>query len=117
VRPQDLPQGGVKKVGPRVVEPEPLATRGLHGHRYLLPLPEPAPVHADPVGDDPAPGLGVEDRPLTLARLEAVLESASWPSRMEKIQASDRGTLITLSYCARHPSHRGILWDLGQILE
>ncbi|RMG97656.1 MAG: MgtC/SapB family protein [Candidatus Dadabacteria bacterium] len=57
------------------------------------------------------------DRPVTLARLEAILESAHWPTRVDKIEAHDGGTRVRFTYCARHPSHRGILWDLGQILE
>ncbi len=57
------------------------------------------------------------DRPVALARLEAVLESAQWPTRVDRIEACEGGTRIRFTYCARHPSHRGILWDLGQILE
>ncbi len=57
------------------------------------------------------------DRPVALARLEAVLESAQWPTRVDRIESCEGGTRIRFTYCARHPSHRGILWDLGQILE
>lgn len=57
------------------------------------------------------------DRPLELARLEAVLESATWPSRIEHIQGDASGTTIEFSYCARHPSHRGVLWELGQVTD
>lgn len=57
------------------------------------------------------------DRPLDLARLEAVLESASWPSRVESVRSDASGTTVVFSYCARHPSHRSILWDLGQVAE
>ncbi len=57
------------------------------------------------------------DRPVTLARLEAVLESAQWPTRVDRIESSDEGITITFTYCARHPAHRGVLWDLGQLLE
>jgi putative Mg2+ transporter-C (MgtC) family protein len=57
------------------------------------------------------------DRPVELARIEAILETASWPSRVENIRGDDKGTTITFSYCARHPSHRGILWDLDKVID
>jgi putative Mg2+ transporter-C (MgtC) family protein len=55
------------------------------------------------------------DRPLEAARLEAILDSAVWPSRVEAIRRDETGTWVTFSYCIRHPSHRGILWELGQV--
>lgn len=57
------------------------------------------------------------DRPVELARMEAILESASWPARVDNIRSDERGTKITFSYCARHPSHRGILWDLEKAID
>lgn len=57
------------------------------------------------------------DRPLELARLEAVLESASWPSKLERVRSDAFGTTIEFTYCARHPSHRSILWELGQVTD
>lgn len=56
------------------------------------------------------------DKPVELARIEAILETASWPSRVENIRGDEKGTTISFSYCARHPSHRGILWDLDKVL-
>ncbi len=57
------------------------------------------------------------DRPMALARLEAILESAQWPTRIDRIETGDGGTRVVFTYCSRHPAHRGVLWDLGQILE
>jgi hypothetical protein len=59
-----------------------------------------------------APGRAVE-----LARIEAILETADWPSRVDNIRADEKGTTIAFSYCARHPSHRGILWDLEKVID
>jgi putative Mg2+ transporter-C (MgtC) family protein len=56
------------------------------------------------------------DQPLARARLETVLESAVWPTRVERIQTGEGGTTVVFHYCARHASHRSVLWDLGQAL-
>ncbi len=57
-----------------------------------------------------------QDQPLARARLEAILESAVWPTRVERIHADQTGTTVAFSYCARHASHRTVLWDLGQVV-
>jgi hypothetical protein len=55
------------------------------------------------------------DRPLELARVEAVLHSAEGPTRVEEVRKDETGTSIRLSYCIRHPSHRAILWEIGEL--
>ncbi len=57
------------------------------------------------------------DQPLARARLEAILESAVWPTRVERIQSGEAGTSVSFTYCTRHASHRAVLWDLGQVLQ
>lgn len=56
------------------------------------------------------------DQPLARARLEAILESAVWPTRVDRIRTDESGTTVAFRYCARHASHRSVLWDLGQVL-
>jgi len=57
------------------------------------------------------------NRPVEFARLEAILGSASWPARVENIRSDEKGTTITFSYCVRHPSHQGILWELEKAVD
>ncbi len=58
------------------------------------------------------------NRPLARARLEAMLETVRWPTRVEKVETDDAGrTTVVFSYCSRHAAHRSVLWDLGQILD
>ncbi|GAB4260103.1 MAG: hypothetical protein Kow0092_08710 [Deferrisomatales bacterium] len=57
------------------------------------------------------------ERPVAAARLQAILTTAPWPTRVERFVSDETGTTVTFSYCARHASHRGVLWDLGQILK
>lgn len=57
------------------------------------------------------------DKPLTRARLEAVLDSAPWPTRVDRIRSDEAGTRVLFTYCSRHVAHRAVLWDLGQILD
>ena len=56
------------------------------------------------------------DQPLARARLEAILESAVWPTRIERIHTDETGTSVSFTYCTRHASHRSVLWDMGQVL-
>ncbi|MBI5014496.1 MAG: MgtC/SapB family protein [Deltaproteobacteria bacterium] len=57
------------------------------------------------------------DRSLELARIEAVLAAAVWSSHSVRVRTVDGGTTFELTYCARHPSHRAVLWELGQVTE
>ncbi|MDW7711746.1 MAG: MgtC/SapB family protein [Deferrisomatales bacterium] len=54
------------------------------------------------------------DETLARARLEAILESAVWPTQVERVQTDENGITVAFRYCARHASHRSVLWDLGQ---